>query len=196
MPAESLQTDRLWLVPWSEVHFELLGRLAALPEVTRFIGSGVPWSSQRAAEVAARCLEHWRQHGFGWRVALERETGDSVGFIALSFAGEGAGVAASEYEIGWWLQPSAWGRGLAREGAAAVADDAFQRIGAPSVLARIAPGNTASLRVAAAIGMTPEGESVGRFGEPIAVLRLTAHHYRTRHEQGRAEPTLAEGRPG
>jgi RimJ/RimL family protein N-acetyltransferase len=181
---EPLQTDRLWLVPWSEVHTELLGRLAAQPEVTRFIGSGVPWPFERAAEVAARCLEHWRRHGFGWRVAIERETGQSVGFIALSFAGEGAGVAPHEYEIGWWLQPSAWGRGLAREGAAAVRDDAFQRIDAPSVLARIAPDNTASLRVAGAIGMTPEGESAGRFGEPIAVLRLTARDYRTRSERG------------
>ena len=184
MGSGPLQTERLSLTPWSERDVELLERLAASPEVTRFIGSGVPWTSQRATEVALRCLEHWREHGFGWRVAVERETGASLGFIALNFAGEGSGVAADEYEIGWWLAPSAWGRGLAREGAAAVRDDAFERIGAPSVLARIAPGNAASLGVAGAIGMTPDGESTGRFGEPIAVLRLTAHDHRTRGGQG------------
>jgi hypothetical protein len=46
------------------------------------------------------------------------------------------------------------------------------------VLARIQPANAASLAVAAAVGLTPETESVGRAGEPIAVLRLSAERWR------------------
>ena len=83
-----------------------------------------------------------------------------------------------EYEIGWWLAPSAWGRGLAREGATAVRDEAFERVGAPSILARISPGNAGSLAVAGAIGLVHECRSIGRAGEPIAVLRLGADRWR------------------
>jgi RimJ/RimL family protein N-acetyltransferase len=106
-------------------------------------------------------------------------------------------VDATEYEIGWWLAPSVWGRGLAREGAAAVRDEAFARVGAPSIVARIQPANAASLAVAAAIGLSHETESTGRGGEDIAVLRLAAHRWRdevSRSGPG-SPPAAAPGAP-
>ncbi len=170
----TLLTARMRLEPWDDSHTELLVRLSALSQVTRFIGDGTVWSSFRATELSRAIREHWRRHGFGWRVAVERETDAQIGLLALSFAGPGSGVEAGEYEIGWWFDPAFWGRGLAREGAPAVRDEAFTRLEAPSILARIQPANGASLSVAAAIGLTPESESQGRFGETITVLRLTA----------------------
>jgi RimJ/RimL family protein N-acetyltransferase len=154
----------------------MLGTLALTPAVVRYIGDGSPWTDARVQDVSAHNVEHWRRHGFGWRVATltDHPASGPVGFIMLGFAGDGAGIAADDYEIGWWLNPSVWGRGLAREGAAALRDEAFERVGAPSIAARIQPANRASLSVAAAIGLTPDGESVGRGGEPIAVLRLSA----------------------
>lgn len=166
----ALHTERLQLDPWTEADGKLLGDLARTPAVMRYIGDGTTWSDARIADVEAHVLEHWSDHGFGWRVA--RLDGAAVGFVMLNFAGEGAGVEAWEYEIGWWLAPSAWGRGLAREGAGAVRDEAFGRVGAPSIVARIQPANAASLAVAAAIGLTYESASIGRGGEPISVLRL------------------------
>jgi RimJ/RimL family protein N-acetyltransferase len=177
-----LRTERMTLDPWTESDFALLAALARTPAVMRHIGDGATWTDARIADVAAHVLEHWRAHGFGWRVA--RVEGAPLGLIALSFAGEGAGVDAREYEIGWWLAPSAWGRGLAREGAAAVRDEAFTRVGAPSIVARIQPANAGSLAVAAATGLSYESDSVGRGGEPIAVLRLGADRWR-----GEVSPT-------
>ena len=144
----------------------------------RFIGEGTPWPPERAAEVAAHAAGHWREHGFGWRVATLTETGTAVGLIALNFAGADSGIGAGEYEIGWWLDPTAWGRGLAREGAAAVRDEAFTRLRAPGIAARVSPRNDASLAVAAAIRMARGDDSRGRFGEPIAVLRLSRDDWR------------------
>jgi RimJ/RimL family protein N-acetyltransferase len=86
------------LRPWGETHVELLVRLSSMPEVTRFVGSGVPWPRAKAEEAAAAQLRHWSDHGFGWRVAAEKATGDLVGFMALNFAGEGTvGLDAAEY---------------------------------------------------------------------------------------------------
>jgi RimJ/RimL family protein N-acetyltransferase len=175
---ETLHTARLALEPWSPDAARLFRSLATTPAVMRYIGDGLPWSEAKLEAVAAHNAEHWRDHGFGWRLARLSDSGEAVGFIALNFAGEGSGVDPGEYEIGWWLAPSAWGRGLAREGAAALCPEAFQRLAAPSILARIRPENAASLAVAAAIGLRPESQTRGRTGETISVLRLTATAWR------------------
>jgi RimJ/RimL family protein N-acetyltransferase len=148
-----VRTERLRLEPWGERHTEMLVWLSSLPEVTRFIGAGEVWSREWAVEVAERQRRHWAEHGFGWRPATEVATGELVGFIALNFAGEGmVGLDPSEYEIGWWLAPSAGGRGLAREGAAAIRDEALDELGAPSIVARTQPANERSIAVAAPAG--------------------------------------------
>jgi RimJ/RimL family protein N-acetyltransferase len=189
----ALRTARLTLDPWTESDLKLLGDLARTPAVMRYIGDGTTWTDARIADVAAHIAEHWRRHRFGWRVA--RMDGAPVGFIALNFAGQGGGVDADEYEIGWWLAPSAWGRGLAREGATAVRDEAFERVGAPSILARISPANAGSLAVAGAIGLLNERQSIGRGGEPIAVLRLGADRWRDELSSPGSPPAAPPGAP-
>ena len=170
-----VETERLRLEPWDERHAEMLVWLSSLPEVTRFIGAGNVWTREWAEDVAERQCRHWAEHGFGWRPATEIATGELVGFIALNFILEGTpGLDPSDYEIGWWLAPSAGGRGLAREGAAAVRDDAFAALGAPSVVARIQPGNGRSIAVAEATGLTYDFSTTGRSGEPVVVYRLVA----------------------
>lgn len=169
---DALLTDRLRLPRWREADGALLARLAADPEVVRYVGAGEPWPPERSVQSAAGILEHWRAHGFGWRPLVETLTGVPVGVIMLMFAGEGSGVDPAEYEIGWWLEPIAWGRGLALEGARAVMAEAFERVGAPSLVARIQPANQSSRRLAERLGMELEGETRGRFGEPALVYRV------------------------
>jgi RimJ/RimL family protein N-acetyltransferase len=181
--APTLHSERLELRPWSDADLAMLTELSATPEVIRYLGNGQFWTPQRAAEVAQATLTHWERHGFGWRVATIRETGEKIGFIALNFAGEGTvGVDPDEYELGWWLAPGAWRRGLASEGARMVRDDAFERLEVPSLIARIQPANATSRGVAEGLGMTLDFETVGRTGEPVVVYRL-----------GRGQPTSGTG---
>ena len=172
---EALETARLLLRQWDHCDAALLERLSADPNVVRYIGDGECWSSERASEVSRSMVEHWRANGFGWRVAVEKESGEPVGFAALNYLGEGtAGLVTDELEIGWWLAPSVWGRGFASEGARATCQEAFQRVLAPSVVARLQPDNLASARVAMRIGMSHEFDTTGRFEERVAVYRLLA----------------------
>jgi RimJ/RimL family protein N-acetyltransferase len=171
---EVLETERLRLEPWVPAHGGMLARLAALPEVMRYIGSGAPWTAAEAEEHSARALAHWREHGFGWRAAVERGHGATIGLIALNLAGPGIpGLAADDYEIGWWIDPEHWGRGYATEGGRAIRDEAWT-LGAPSVVARINRDNAASARVAAALGLEPEADTVDRHGRPVRIHRLLA----------------------
>jgi RimJ/RimL family protein N-acetyltransferase len=170
-----LETERLRLVPWAPAHGVLLARLAAIPEVMRFIGTGATWPADRAREHHERALAHWRDHGFGWRAAVERASGREVGLIALNLAGPDVPeLAADDHEVGWWLDPAVWGAGYASEGGRALVDEAFTRIGAPSVVARVRPANAASLRVASALGLRAEATAVDRLGMPVRILRLAA----------------------
>ena len=174
---ERLETERLRLEPWTAAHGGVLARLAALPAVMRFIGDGAPLPAARAEELSARVLVHWRAHGFGWRAAIERETGRAVGLIALAHPGpEVRELARDDHEIGWWIDPEVWGRGYAKEGGRAIVAEAFERVRAPSVVARVQPANGASLAVCAALGLTPEREATGRFGEPVTILRRHNPH--------------------
>jgi RimJ/RimL family protein N-acetyltransferase len=129
----------------------------------------------KAEEEAAAQRRHWSEHGFGWRAATDKGTGNLVGFMALSFAGASApGLDPTEYEIGWWLAPEAWGRGLACEGGAAMRDEAFGALEAPSIVARIQPTNTRSIAVAERIGLRYDFSTTGKAGEPVLVFRLAA----------------------
>lgn len=164
-------TERLRLERWAPEHEALYARLAADPAVMRHVGAGVPHDAGQAAERHAAVLAHWAAHGFGWRAAFDRATGAGVGLLALNVA-EADELAPGEHEIGWWLDPAVWGRGLAVEGGRAIVAEAFGRVGAPSVVARVQPGNAASLGVAAALGLRQERTAVDRFGNDVAILRL------------------------
>ena len=165
-----LETERLRLERWAPEHEALYARLAADPAVMRYVGAGVPHDAAYAAERHAAVLAHWAEHGFGWRAAFDRATGAGVGLIALNVA-EAEELIPGEHEIGWWLDPAVWGRGLAVEGGRAIVAEAFDRVGAPHVVARVQPANAASLGVAAALGLVREGSGVDRFGNPVAILR-------------------------
>jgi RimJ/RimL family protein N-acetyltransferase len=166
-----LATDRLLLHPWCAGAAEMLRSLSADPRVVRYVGDGQVWTDERVRETSERMVEHWRAHGFGWWVMALRDTGEQVGFIALNFPRAGTGLDPEEFEIGWWLDPAHWRQGLTGEAALAVRDDAFRRLGVPTLVARLQPDNRGSAGVARRIGMVHERDTVGPSGEPVAIYR-------------------------
>jgi RimJ/RimL family protein N-acetyltransferase len=177
---EMIETPRLSLRRWSPGDVALLAAMAVDPNVVRYVGDGRPWPQERSSEVSDRLVRHWDEHGFGWRVAITKDSGETIGLIALNYAGAESGVAGDEFEIGWWLWPRAWGRGLASEGARGLGDEAFTRVAAPSLIARIQAPNAASIGVATNLGMAYEGTSTGRAGEPFSIYRVDRAAWRQR----------------
>ncbi len=140
----------------------------------RYIGPGETWDQRRADEVFDRALEHWAEHGFGWRSALGRSSGEWLGFAGLNYRGPGAvEIAEDEVEIGWWIVRRSWGQGLASEGAGPLRDEAFERLELPQIIARIQPANAASARVAEKIGMRIARAATGRHGEALRIYSLS-----------------------
>jgi RimJ/RimL family protein N-acetyltransferase len=172
-PLSALVTARLVLEPWEESRRGDLARLATMPEVVRHIGDGEIWSRERADEVFGRNLRHWDEHGFGWRSALDRESSAWLGFVGLNYVPvDAVDSSPDDVEIGWWLLPEAWGRGLATEGALAVRDEAFERVGLDRIIGRYDPRNRASGRIMEKLGMRCERDSVTRHGGPVRIYAL------------------------
>jgi RimJ/RimL family protein N-acetyltransferase len=168
-----LETRRLLLEPWHERHVEEFVRLTADSQVMRHISRGAPWSRAEAVQRFHGMLDHWQEHGFGWRSAIDKVTDAWVGLIALNHLGGGIkGLDDGELEIGWWLHSVVWGRGFGAEGGQAARDEAFGRLGAPRVIARCRPGNTPSIRVIQKLGMTPHGRVIGRYGEQLSIYAI------------------------
>jgi RimJ/RimL family protein N-acetyltransferase len=148
--SDALHTQRLTLVPLSR----------------RFADR---WDA-RECELAAA---HWREHAFGpWAILHERRF---AGAAELHFAHPGVtGISIDEIEVGWELEASLRGHGLATEAMRAALSDLWPRTGATHVVAYIRPENAASQRVAAKLGFALRGPGLTRSGDPMSVYELRA----------------------
>jgi RimJ/RimL family protein N-acetyltransferase len=140
--------------------------------VTRYVSTRLPWSRYEAERDFAESLEHWREHGFGKRSLVAKASGDWRGFVELCHVGPRAVEVPGEIEIGWWIDPEAWGRGFATEGARAIRDEAFERVGLERIIARYRPANVAFGRVVQKLRLTFERDAVGRHGDVVRIHAL------------------------
>lgn len=91
--------------------------------------------------------------GFSLWAAESHQNGEFIGFIGLSVPAFQAAFTPC-VEIGWRLAASYWGRGLATEGACAVADYAFATLKLPELVSLTTAENLRSRRVMEKVGMT------------------------------------------
>ena len=93
------------LVRWGDEHFEHMLRWATDPRMTVYIADGNPWTPEYVTERHEQALRHWEEHGYGLHAVVE--DGEVVGIGQMIEAGPG------EIEIGNWVDPGHWGRGVA-----------------------------------------------------------------------------------
>lgn len=140
-----LHTARLELHPLTWDHLPELSALDADQEVMRYLDRPRTAEQVRERQLArmdpshdAMGLGYWCGYAAGGRF---------VGWWLLT--PEGPGWA----EIGWRLLPSAWGRGLATEGARALMDHGFTVVGLERIKAESMVANERSRSVMAKLGM-------------------------------------------
>ena len=106
-------------------------------------------------------LRRYQADGCGYFLALERESGRTVGLAGPLLEHLGANETA--IGIGYIIDRARWGQGFGAECARTMLRYAREKLGAPRVVALIRPENAASLRVAAACGMNPVGQVVKHY---------------------------------
>ncbi|HEY9427236.1 MAG TPA: GNAT family N-acetyltransferase [Gemmatimonadaceae bacterium] len=163
-----LTTDRLLLRGFVPDDFEPYAAMMANPDVARYLGDGRPLTCPEAWRQMAMFAGHWVLRGFGLWAVEERSTGRFIGRIGCL---EPEGFPA--FEIAYTLAPEAWGKGYAREGAGAALCYARDVLGRTAITSIIRPANTASIRVAQALGAVA-AETVEFFGAPSVLYRYPA----------------------
>jgi RimJ/RimL family protein N-acetyltransferase len=167
-----IHTDRLLLRGWCDSDREPFARINRDPMVMEFFPA--PLSAQESSALFDRIQSHFDQHGFGLWAAEVRETGSFIGYIGLAVP-RFAAAFTSCVEIGWRLDSAHWGKGLATEGARAVASHAFNVLHLGELVSLTAPANVRSRRVMEKLGMTHDpGED---FDHPM----MPAGHPLRRH---------------
>jgi RimJ/RimL family protein N-acetyltransferase len=137
----------------------------------RYIGSGEPWDDARSDESIARYTRSFAENGYGLWALEDRALGRCIGTCGLLVFPDGK----QRVEIGWRLEPAAWGKGYATEAARAARDWAFANVpGLDRLIAVIQPGNAASIRVAEKLGMTFLADERGLEDQPVVVYELTS----------------------
>jgi RimJ/RimL family protein N-acetyltransferase len=132
-----LETERLLLRRFTESDVGNLHDLDGDPEVMRFVNGGRPVSRDVIREqTLPRFLRAYeRFEGFGVWAAIERSTGEFVGWFEF-YPRKDAGP--EEIELGYRLRRSAWGKGYAT---------GFTELGVQRVVAETMAVNAASRRV-------------------------------------------------
>jgi RimJ/RimL family protein N-acetyltransferase len=146
-----IHTDRLLLRGWRDSDREPFARINRDPVVMEFFPT--PLSAHLSSALFDRIQSHFAQHGFGLWAAELRESGDFIGYIGLAVPRFAAAFTPC-VEIGWRLDASHWGKGLATEGARAVASHAFNVLHLGELVSLTVPANVRSRRVMEKLGMT------------------------------------------
>jgi RimJ/RimL family protein N-acetyltransferase len=145
------ETPRLILRDWREDDWAEFWRVTNTPAVMRWLG-GVQDAAGCAA-ARARLESYQTDNGHTFWVIERRDDGALLGFCGLKRSNQPGGPQGM-MEVGWRLREDAWGKGYAREAAAAALDCAFDRFGADEVIALTVRNNTASWGLMLRLGMT------------------------------------------
>jgi RimJ/RimL family protein N-acetyltransferase len=141
-----LETERLTLRQFTPDDVENLVELDSDTEVMRYItgGRATPREEIEGRELPAFLAYYTRGDGYGFWVAVEKATGDFIGWFHLRPRDDGA---ADEPELGYRLRRSACGKGSATEGSRALIEKALTDLGAQRVWAETMVVHTAPRRV-------------------------------------------------
>ncbi|TIX89816.1 GNAT family N-acetyltransferase [Rhizobium sp. P44RR-XXIV] len=164
----TFETDRLVLRPRTIKDIEDCLAMDRDPDVTRFIPG--PWNDPRAHRLFLTSrMEAKFGDGLGyWSIFAKDNPAQFLGWILLI----PADAVGPEIEIGWRLNRFSWGKGYATEAARPVLAHAFATLGLDRVIADIAPGNIASMRVAEKLGLSATHET-DYLGQPFASYQIT-----------------------
>lgn len=168
----TVETERLVLRPWEDDDRDGFITVFTKPELLWYPMRRA-MTADEASDSFDRIRAHWDEHGFGMWAAHWKEEDRVIGFIGLAFPFFLPEVMPA-VEVGWRIDTTAWGRGLATEGGAASLRHGFVDRGLDRIISIYEPDNVASGRVMEKLGMHLERETVDPKRDlPLRVLELT-----------------------
>jgi ribosomal-protein-alanine N-acetyltransferase len=145
------KTERIGFSRWQAEDLVLASTLWGNREVTRYISGPNGFSKEDIQNRLAFEMNCDREAHVQYWPIFDLATGHLIGCCGLHPHGE------NEYELGYHLLPSYWGKGYATEAARSAADYAFSEMKAKSLWAGHHPDNAASKKILLSLGFKPDG---------------------------------------
>ncbi|PSB05582.1 GNAT family N-acetyltransferase, partial [filamentous cyanobacterium CCP2] len=153
------ETDRILVREWNpsadaEPAFTIYGD----PEVMHFIRPAAE-SVEAVRQKLEERLTVYQQlkNGTGFWPIVDKSANEIVGAVLLRQLPDNDDNLTEDYEVGWHLKRSAWGKGYATEAGRLALEYGFQTLKLPIIYAVVKPENLASIRVTQRLGMQPIG---------------------------------------
>lgn len=158
MTGPVLRTERLEMRPPQRGDLPGLVELIAADETRRFLGPAQP-NEAGQFEKLLRNVGGWTLYGYGNFMVRLHGTADIIGSCGVFHSWRGFGQGMDDVpEAGWIIRNDHWGQGIAGEAMRAILawfDDAH---GPRRIAAMIEDSNTASQKLAAALGFVAYGK--------------------------------------
>ncbi|MBO0884534.1 MAG: GNAT family N-acetyltransferase [Mycobacterium sp.] len=151
-PIPKLQVDGLAFRQWEPADIATVLEASTDPYIIATTSIPDECTEADAADYVARQPDRITQ-GDGYSLAISNMPGPAIGQIGLWLADMKHGIAA----LGYWVVPSARGKGVAAVALRTLSDWALGELGLARAQVFIEPWNTASIRTAERAGFTREG---------------------------------------
>jgi RimJ/RimL family protein N-acetyltransferase len=169
------------LRPFAETDLDLALEMWTDPEVVKYVGGAM--TEEEIRMDMPDSIKRGGNGGIGIWCVADRATGEKLGdaFLlprpideddtdfSLVVMGQ---MPDADIEVGYFLRPSAWGRGYATEICKRLLQFAFQELPLDEVVASVDDGNAASQKVLEKSGLINRGRTLS-YGKDSPIYRIT-----------------------
>jgi RimJ/RimL family protein N-acetyltransferase len=149
-----LETKRLILREILETDIHGMFELDSNKLVHKYLGNKPVKTIQESEKIIQTIKQQYKERGIGRWAAIEKSSGDFIGWSGLRLNNEHKMNGFTEYyDIGYRLIPKYWGKGYATESSQVALDYAFNILKIKTVYGITEKGNQASHNVLLKIGL-------------------------------------------
>ncbi|MCD6066351.1 MAG: acetyltransferase, ribosomal protein N-acetylase [Bacteroidetes bacterium] len=175
-----IETERLILreiLPTDEeAFFEMDGN----PDVHKYLGNNPAKSMEDVRTMIRFICKQYIDYGIGRWAAIEKSTGNFIGWSGLKFITEAENNQTNFHDVGYRLIPKYWGKGYATESAKAALRYGFEQMNLEEIIGTAHVENTKSRRALEKCGLTFI-EKFDSKGLPCDWLKITKEEWNNLH---------------
>ena len=149
-----IETERLILRDMRLTDIDSMFELDSDPEVHKYLGNKPVKTKEESRRIIEGVLKQYEERGIGRWVAIEKKTGECIGWSGIRLNNEYNMNGFDEYyDVGYRLIKRFWGKGYATESGKAAVDYAFNTLKLSEIYGITEIGNEVSHNALLKIGL-------------------------------------------
>ncbi|MEO8146068.1 MAG: GNAT family N-acetyltransferase [Bacteroidia bacterium] len=148
-----IETERLILRELLTDDDENMFELDSNAEVHKYLGNNPVTTIEQVREVIASVRQQYIKNGIGRWAAIEKSSGNFIGWSGLKFITEPENNQVNFYDVGYRLIPKYWGKGYATESTKAALEYGFTKMNLEEIIGTVNENNKASKRALEKCGL-------------------------------------------